>query len=112
MSYRDRNIQCLQALACWVTDMTLLGKIIDLNKFKADIIADDIADSRLDFEVTIDGKGERSNTKEFLYEKLTQWEDNIYNYFTSIKKSRALPYLTLSERILQVPKIVISGMCK
>ena len=31
--YRDRKIKCLQELAWWVTDLTLRGKIIDLNHF-------------------------------------------------------------------------------
>ena len=56
VSYGDRKINCLQALACWVTDLTLRGKIIDLNNFKADILADAIEESQLYLEDTIDGK--------------------------------------------------------
>ena len=39
VSHRHRKIKCLQALAWWVTDLTLRGKIIDLNKFNTDILA-------------------------------------------------------------------------
>ena len=73
------KIKCFQALAWWVTDLTLQGKIIDLDYFKTDILADAIEESTLDFEDTRDGKGEMSNPKYFSHEKLTQWEDRIYN---------------------------------
>ena len=43
--------------------MTLQGKIIDINNFKTDILADAIENSRLDFEYTRDGKGELINPK-------------------------------------------------
>ena len=65
VSYGDRKVKCLQALAWWVTDLTLQGKIIDLNNFKTDIIADEIEESRIDFEDTRVGKGELSKPKEF-----------------------------------------------
>ena len=91
VSYGDRKIKCLQALAWWVTDLTLQGKIIDLNKFKTDILADAIEESRLDFEDTRDGKGELIKNKEFSHEKWTQWEDSIYNYFTLSKNTCGLP---------------------
>ena len=45
-------------------DLTLRGKIIDLNNFKNDILSDDIEDSWIDFEDTRDGKGYLSKTKE------------------------------------------------
>ena len=83
VSYGDRKIKCLQSLAWWVADLTLRGKIINLKNFKTDILADEIEDSRIDFEDKRDGKGELRKTKEFSHEKWTQWEDNIYNYFTS-----------------------------
>ena len=86
MSYGDRKINCLQALTWWVTDLTLRDKIINLNHFKTDIIADAIEDSRLDFEDTRDGKGELNKPKEFSHEKCTQWKDSIYNYFASREK--------------------------
>ena len=57
------------------------GKIVDLNNFKTDILADYIYESWIDFEDTRDGKGELSDPKEFSHEKWTQWEDSIYNYF-------------------------------
>ena len=60
-------------------DLTLQGKIINLNNFKTDIIADAIEESRIDFEDTRDIKGELRKTKEFSHEKWTQWEDSIYN---------------------------------
>ena len=71
----------------------LRGKVVDLNKFKTDIITDDIEESRVDFKDTIDRKGGLSNSKEFSHEKLYQWEDIIYNYFTSIKNSHGVPLL-------------------
>ena len=79
VSYEDRKINCLQVTVWWVTDLTLQGKIINLNNFKADIIADDIEESRLDFEDTRYGKGEVSKPKDFSSEKWSQWEDIIYN---------------------------------
>ena len=66
--------------------MTLRGKITDINNFKTDIFDDAIEESRLDFEDTRDVKGELIKPKEFTYEKWTQWEDSIYNYFVSRKK--------------------------
>ena len=42
ISYGDRKIKSLQSLACWVTYLTLQGKIIDLNNFKPYILADSI----------------------------------------------------------------------
>ena len=56
ISYGDGKIKCLQSLAWWVTDLTLRGKIIDLNNFKNDILADAIEESRPDFEDTRNGK--------------------------------------------------------
>ena len=46
-----------------MTDLTLRGKIIDINNFKTGILADAIEESRFDFEDTRDGKGELSKTK-------------------------------------------------
>ena len=63
--YGDRKISCLQALAWWVTYLTLRGKIIDPNNFKTDILADAIEKSGIDFEVTRDEKGDLSHPKEF-----------------------------------------------
>ena len=71
--------------------MTLRGKIIDINNFKNDILADAIDDLWLDFEDTRDGKGYMSKPNKFSHEKWTQWEDSIYNYFMSRKKSRGVP---------------------
>ena len=76
-SYGDRKIKFRQTLDWWITDLTLLGKIIHLNKFKTDILADAIDDYRLDFEDTRYRKGELSKLKEFSHEKWTQWEDSI-----------------------------------
>ena len=73
VSYGDRKIKCLQALAWWVTDLTLRGKIIDLNNFKTDIIDDAIEEYRIGFEDTRDGKGDLIKPKEFSHEKWTQW---------------------------------------
>ena len=47
-----------------MTYLTLLGKIIDLNNFKIDIIADEIEESGLGFEDIIDGKGYLSKPRE------------------------------------------------
>ena len=69
VSYGDRNIKCLQALDLWVTYLTLRGKIIDLNKFKTDIISDAIEESWIDSEDTRDGEGEMINPKELSLEK-------------------------------------------
>ena len=74
-----------------MTYWTLQGKIINLNNIKTDILADDIDYYRLNFEDTRDGKGETSNPKEFSHEKWYHWEDRIYNYFTSRKKSCGVP---------------------
>ena len=53
-------------------DLTLWGKIIDLNNFKYDILANAIEESRIDFEDTRDVKGEMSKPKEFSHEKWNQ----------------------------------------
>ena len=47
-----------------MTYLTLQGKIINLNNFKTDILADTIEESRLDFEDTRYGKGELINPKQ------------------------------------------------
>ena len=57
---------------------TLQGKLIYLNNFKTDILADATDESRLDFEDIIYEKGELINPKEFSHENWTQWEDSIY----------------------------------
>ena len=74
-----------------MTYLTLWGKIIYLNHFKTDILADDIEESRLDFEDTRYGKGDMSKPKYFSHEKWTQWEDSIYNYFASRGNSFVVP---------------------
>ena len=61
----DRKIKGLQALDCWVTNLTLQCKIIDLNRFKTETLAYAIEESWLDFEDTRYGKGELSNPKDF-----------------------------------------------
>ena len=45
--------------------MTLWGKIIDINKFKTDILADAIEESQIYFGDTRYGKGELRKPKEF-----------------------------------------------
>ena len=67
--YGERKIKYCQALDWWVTDLTLWGKIIDLNNFKTDILTDAISESWIDFEDTRDGKGELIKPKEFSHEK-------------------------------------------
>ena len=74
-----------------MADLTLRGKIIDLNNFKTDILSYDIEGSRVDFEDTIDGNVELIKPKYFPHEKWTQWEDIIYNYFTSRGNSPDVP---------------------
>ena len=78
-----------------MTDLTLWGKIINLNNFKNDNIADAIEESRIDFEDTKYGKGEISKPKDLSHEKWDTWKDIIYKYFTSRKNSRVvtLPYI-------------------
>ena len=46
--------------------------MIDLNKFRTDIISDAIEYSWIDFEDTGDGKGHLSKPKEFSHENWTQ----------------------------------------
>ena len=81
--------------------MTLRGKIIDLNKFETDIIADAIEESRIHFEETRYGKGDLRKPKELSCEKWTQWEDRVYNYFASRKKNRGVPlsYVTIKDML-------------
>ena len=73
VSYGDRKINLSQAMALWLTDLTLRGKIVDLNNFKTDILSDAIEESQIDFEYTINGKRDLSKPKEFSHEKWTQW---------------------------------------
>ena len=63
VSYGDSKIKLLQALAWWVTDLTLQGKITNINNLKTDIIADSTEESRFDFEDTRDVKGGPSKSK-------------------------------------------------
>ena len=89
--YGYSKVKCLQALDLWVTDLTLRGKITDINNFKTDIISDAIEEQRLYFEDKRYGKGDLRKTKELSHEKWTQWEYIIYNYFASRKKCRGVP---------------------
>ena len=91
VSYGYRKMKFLQSLDCEVTDFMLRGKIIDLNNFNTDILADSIEESRIDFEDTIDGKGGLSNPKELSHENRAQWEGVIYNYFMSGKNIHSVP---------------------
>ena len=50
ISFRDRKIKCLQALAWWLMNLTLLSKNNDLNRFKSDVLFDKVEDSQLKFE--------------------------------------------------------------
>ena len=52
-SYGDQKIKCLQALAWWVTNLTLRGQHIFLADFDAFIMEDYIDEAKLDYE---DGK--------------------------------------------------------
>ena len=65
ISFGDRKVKCLYELALWLPKLTLRGKNIDLNHFKADVLYDAIVESRLDFEDTRNGKGGIGNPKEF-----------------------------------------------
>ena len=57
-----------------MTDLTLRGRIIDLNNFNTDILDNYIEESRLGFEDTTDGKGGGEiKPKEFSHEKWTRW---------------------------------------
>ena len=59
------------------SDLTLQGKITDLNNFKTDITTYAIEESRINFEDTRDEKGDISKPKDLSHEKWTQWEDII-----------------------------------
>ena len=47
ISFGYIKINFLQALAWWVTDLTLQGKNVDLNNFKSDALSNVIEDSQL-----------------------------------------------------------------
>ena len=51
ISFVDRKINCLQALAWWVTDLTLWGKNIDLNNFKSDVLSENLRGPELTLKV-------------------------------------------------------------
>ena len=57
ISYGYMKIKYLQEMDWRVTDLMLRGKIIDLNHFETDILADAIEESWLDFEDTRYVKG-------------------------------------------------------
>ena len=95
-----------------MTDLTLQGKLIDLNNFKNDIIYDAFEESRIYFEDIRDGKGELSNPKYFSHEKCNQWEDSIYNYFVSSKNSRGVPLSYVITKDTPSPEDSKTGMCK
>ena len=84
--------------------MMLRGKITDINNFKTDILADDIEESRIDFEDTRDGKGELRKPKEFSHKKCTQWEYSKYNHFVSRENSRGVPLSYVIRKYTSSPK--------
>ena len=65
ISYGYMKIKYLQEMDWRVTDLMLRGKIIDLNHFETDILADAIEESWLDFEDTRYVKGGLGKPKEF-----------------------------------------------
>ena len=80
------------------------GKIIDLNNYKTDILADAIEESRLYFEDTRDRKGWMNKSKEFSHEKCNQWEDIIYNYCVSRKNICGVPLSYFIRKDILSPK--------
>ena len=79
--------RCLQALACWATNLTLRGKHIVLADFDATMMADCIDEANLNYE---DGKKDPDikKTDKFSHSKWVAWEEMVYTYFTATKKSR------------------------
>ena len=69
ISFGDGKINCLHALAWWVTDLTPRNENIDPDNFKSSVLSDAIEDCRLDFDDTRYGKGYLGKTKEFSHEK-------------------------------------------
>ena len=63
--FRNIKIKWLQSLAWWVADLNLRSRNVDLTNFKSAVLSDAIKESWLDFEDTIDSKGELSNLKYF-----------------------------------------------
>ena len=82
----------------------LRDKIIDLNNFKTDIIANVIEEYQIDFEDTRYGKGDLSKPKEFSHEKWDQREDRIYNYFMSRKNSCGIQLFYVNRKDTPIPK--------
>ena len=73
--------------------MTLRGKHIVLDDFDANIMADCIDETKLDYE---DGKKypETEKTDKFSHIKWVAWEDMVYTYFTATKKKlRSTPHI-------------------
>ena len=112
ISFGDKRIKCLQALAWWVTDFTLWEKYIDLNNFKNIALYDTIYDSWINCEGTRDGKGGLIKRKEFLHEKWNQCEDIIYKKIYNHGKTVVVcPYNMSSEKVHQVLSTEKTGMC-
>ena len=91
-TYGDRKIKCIQALAYWCTEAHLKGETLDIGAGYDDDAQDEaIIDSELDYnesqkDAVLDKPGK------FSHEKWQEWEEAIYNYFSSYKNSRGIPY--------------------
>jgi hypothetical protein len=91
-TYGDRKIKCIQALAYWCTNAYLQGKPLDIEgEYDDDAQDEAIIESELDYN---DSKKDAVLDKpsKFSHEKWQEWEESIYNYFSSSRNVRGIPY--------------------
>ena len=112
ISFRDRKIKCLQALAWWLMNLTLLGKNNDLNRFKSDVLFDKVEDSQLKFEKPEMVMGSWLRPNIFHMINGLNWDKEFTTASCYRKKVVVWPYHMSSEEIHEVLMTEITGMCR
>ena len=91
-TYGDRKMKNLQALAWWCTDCHLRGLDLDIaDGFDIDVMHDAVEESKLDRD-ELSKSSALEKPGKFSHEKWTTWEESVYNYFTSVRNPRGIPY--------------------
>ena len=91
-TYGDRKIKCIQGIAYWCTNASLTGDQLDIvNKFDDDALDESIIESELDYNET-KKDAVLDKPDKFSHEKWQEWEESVYNYFSSFRNVRGIPY--------------------
>lgn len=90
VTYGDRKIKVLQALAWWATDRHLRGKPINLNELDRNQLEICIEEAQLEHD---DSKKSHDTEKpsKFTHDTWTVWEESVYNYLHMLRNSRGVP---------------------